>query len=964
MGSFRAAKSQAEQSMRHALSQEEALRESEQRFRLLIESVKDYAIIMLDPDGRVVTWNAGAERTKGYRADEILGEHFSRFYPPEDLRAGKPENELWVASDSGRSEDLGWRVRKDGSSFWANVVITAMRDGSGHLRGFSKVTRDITERKQAEDVLESRVVERTAQLNRVNEQLRSELDERRRVENELKASEKRFRSLSASSPIGIFQTDAEGLYIYANERCLSIIGIASGENLGHGWAKTLHPDDREAVFAEWMSAALAARDFSREYRILTSEGEVRWVHARAAVVPADGSDLGGHVGTLEDITGRKRAEEELRTSEERFKILTRATNDAIWDWDLTTNGIWINECVESLFGYPADEVGTDRTWWSDRVHPEDWVWVEPSIQAVLDGDGSFWSGEYRFRHQDGSYSAVFDRGYVIRDGARSPVRMIGSMMDISERKRVLAETLNARQAAEAASRAKSEFLANMSHEIRTPMNGVLGMLDLTLRSDIAPRQRELLGLARSSAETLLRLLNDILDFSKIEAGKLELESTPFSLRETLGDAMETLAMPVHEKGLELSHSVAPDVPDTLVGDPRRLRQVLVNLVGNARKFTEQGEIAVRVERESQAGEVVSLHLTVRDTGIGIAPEKQQHIFTAFTQLDGSTTRQYGGTGLGLAICGYLAEAMGGRIWVESRLGQGSTFHFTAQLGVHDGVVSRPSTRQFNLDRLPVLVVDDNATHLLVLEELLAAWGMRPTAVDGGPAALAAIRQAVDAGEPYPLILLDAMMPEMDGFAVAEQIQRNPELAGTAVVMLSSADLRDDAERCRALGIAAYLRKPIKESDLLDSILAVLGVAPVTRDKPSSPGPSRPATALASAPGPAGGRRPGQSAPGGHAPEKAGPHRRRGQRRPGGARHPGTGVVRPGAHGRSDAPDGRVPGDRRHPREGGRRGPPHPDLRHDGARDEGGPGAVPGGGDGRLHRQADPGRAIPRGRRGG
>ena len=539
MGSFRAAKSQAEQSMRHALSQEEALRESEQRFRLLIESVKDYAIIMLDPDGRVVTWNAGAERTKGYRADEILGEHFSRFYPPEDLRAGKPENELWVASDSGRSEDLGWRVRKDGSSFWANVVITAMRDGSGHLRGFSKVTRDITERKQAEDVLEGRVVERTAQLNRVNEQLRSELDERRRVENELKASEKRFRSLSASSPIGIFQTDAEGLYIYANERCLSIIGIASGENLGHGWAKTLHPDDREAVFAEWMSAALAARDFSREYRILTSEGEVRWVHARAAVVPADGSDLGGHVGTLEDITGRKRAEEELRTSEERFKILTRATNDAIWDWDLTTNGIWINECVESLFGYPADEVGTDRTWWSDRVHSEDWVWVEPSIQAVLDGDGSFWSGEYRFRHQDGSYSAVFDRGYVIRDGARSPVRMIGSMMDISERKRVLAETLNARQAAEAANRAKSEFLANMSHEIRTPMNGVLGMLDLALRSDIAAAPARVTSAwRRSSAETLLRLLNDILDFSKIEAGKLELESTPFSLRETLGDTHE------------------------------------------------------------------------------------------------------------------------------------------------------------------------------------------------------------------------------------------------------------------------------------------------------------------------------------------------------------------------------------------------------------------------------------------
>ena len=508
----------------------------------------------------------------------------------------------------------------------------------------------------------------------------------------------------------------------------------------------------------------------------------------------------------------------LRASDERYRRFFERSLSGVYEATLDGRLLECNTAFARILGYSSREeclakpiaehyeVAEERRVFVSRLMHED----------------SLSNFESRLRGRDGQVVWILETATLLESGNGASSIVEGTIIDITQRKEAEDALRTAKHAAEEANRAKSEFLANMSHEIRTPMNGIVGMTELALGTELTAEQREYLETVRSSADALLEIVNDILDFSKIEARKLDIDAIDFDLRYALDDTLRSLAPRAHAKGLELACQIAPDVPPALRGDPSRLRQILVNLIGNAVKFTETGEVVMRVECRPIDDQLVVVTFTVSDTGIGIPREKHATIFDPFTQADASTTRRFGGTGLGLTISARLAALMGGGISVESEVGHGTQFQVDLPFEIGVEVAAPEGHRELkDLHGLDVLVVDDNATNRRILEGILTGWGMRPTVVDGGLAAIGALDHALAVGKPFPLALIDFQMPDLDGFGLAERIKQRPELATTMIMMLSSVGHRGDAIRFRELGVASYLTKPVRQAVLLDAILAVL-----------------------------------------------------------------------------------------------------------------------------------------------
>ena len=766
---------------------EEALRESEERYRDLVENTEDL-ICTHDLDGTLLSANRALVRGAGFDlAEEFVGRKMTDFLAPE-----------------------------------VRGMYDAYRDTlirKGHAQGFVKV---LTRRGEAR-ILEYRNSLRTEGLEKpIVRGIARDVTERLRAEAEIKERTAHLKALIENSPLAIVVHDSSGRVQMCNPAFERLFQYRQDEVIGLPLDSLVSSPEIRDEANQLTQRATSGESFHLTTRRRRKDGTLVDVEVHGVPLLVEGKLLGAY-GLYQDISERKRAQEALQGAEAKFRALVEQLPAITYIASFGATGEWlyVSPQIRTLLGFSPEEWMTDAGLWFKQLHPEDRERVMAE-EARSRETGEPFSCDYRMFARDERLVWFRDGAVTMLDEAAQPRCLQGVMLDITDRKRAEEEMQRAKEAAEAASRAKSEFLANMSHEIRTPMNGILGMTELALDTPLSPEQREYLTLVKSSADSLLTLINDILDFSKIEAGKMQLDLIEFHLRGSLGEAMKALGFRAHQKGLELACRVHPEVPDALAGDPRRLRQIVVNLVGNAIKFTERGEVVVDVATEPADEKCSLLHFSVSDTGIGISPEKQKLIFEAFTQADGSMTRRYGGTGLGLTITARLVEMMGGRIWVESEPGRGSTFHFTARFGLCQETIAQPVVADRTLlEGLRVLVVEDNRTNQEILEEMLTGWRMSPESVAGASAAIGVLERAQSEGKAFPLVILDVQMPEMDGFALAEWIKQNAALRDTMIVMLSSSGQPGDGARCRQLGMAGYLTKPIHQSELLEAIVAAM-----------------------------------------------------------------------------------------------------------------------------------------------
>ncbi len=766
---------------------QEVIRASEERFSKAFNSSPCSMSILTTRDGRYVDINEAFIRSTGYSREETIGR------TAENLG-------IW-ADEEGRDKVL--RLLKE-QGFVQNLEVK-----------FSKKSGEETVGLFSAEKIEIGGQQCVLAIN-VN------ITEQKHAQEALQRSEEYFRSLIENAHDTTTIVNEQGTIIYTSPSSERVLGYKPEEMVGRNSFEMLHPDDLPVVM-ELFNSTLGNHGSAEkaEYRYRHKNGSWR-------VMEAIGNNLFGNpavrgaVINARDITERKQAEEEVRQSEERYRSLFESNPLPALVHDAETSYfLAVNDAAIEHYGYSREEFLSLKT---TQIRPVEEVSKYIAlVESQPEKSGNH--GEWKHQKKDGTVIDVEIISQPFIFEGRSAKLVIAT--DITARKQMEEVMMRAKEAAEAANQSKSEFLANMSHEIRTPMNGIIGMTELLIDTPLDSEQREYLEMVRLSADSLLEIINDILDFSKIEAGKLRLDSSEFRLQDTLGDTMKTFAPRAHEKGLELVLHIAPQTPDTLIGDAVRLRQIVVNMLGNAVKFTQSGEIALRIEVEEQSEEEVILHFSIRDTGIGISPEKQQLIFEAFTQADASTTRKFGGTGLGLAISSRLVELMGGSIWVESEAGRGSTFHFTARFSVK-GI--KVQSNDSLLAGLSALLVDDNQATLCVMAEVLHSCGVSVRLADGAGEALKEVMRAREEGRSYDVAIVDAGMPGIDGLTLISLLKENRQIVRSAILLVSAVKGRPASASESDPYIACQLIKPVKPAELKAAMLRIPGAVGAHRHK--------------------------------------------------------------------------------------------------------------------------------------
>lgn len=756
-------------------------------------ALDQHAIVSItDEAGRFTYANDQFCAISGYERAQLLGQNHrligSGLHPPWFFKG------LWSDITSGRvwHGEVCNRSRT-GALYWVQATIVPLRDEAGAITQFIAISTDITAGK--------------------------------RLESKLKAAEGRLRHITNAVPGVVFRfelTHGAARFTFVSERMAEVRGLDREALMRDSRLATdqIVPADRERVIRGVQAAAQSLQPRTDEYRIARQDGGLRWI--RSEIRPeSERSEEGGTVftGIWQDVTDVKEVSARLREITENVPV-------AVYQLHLAPDGrrtvAFCNPAIGRICGISHEAVMADARVILRQVYPDDRAALA-ALFARSAQDGRPWAQDFRLLHRDNGEPVWVRAELQPKPAADGGVLWNGYLADISEAKRVSEALRLAKEAAESASRAKSDFLANMSHEIRTPMNAVIGMTELTLDTDLTEDQRAYLSIVKSSAASLLRVINDILDFSKIEAGHLLIEHIPFNLGRTIGDTLKALAVQASERGIELVCDIGAEVPMPVQGDPGRLRQVLMNLVGNAIKFTERGEVVLRVGAQLHDDRTGVFQFSISDTGIGIPQSKLGTIFDAFAQEDSSITRRYGGTGLGLTISARLVEALGGSIGVQSQVGQGSTFHFSVRMGC-DALCSEPAPDISCLAGLHVLVVDPHAASRGVLHRALSSVGGLVHEVTSGEAALQEITRAPVScgGTPWDLVLVDAQLPGMDAFACAQLL--TAQCPGVPLVLLSAAGLKGDARRSREAGFSAYLSKPFTRDELIQVLLRVMQVA--------------------------------------------------------------------------------------------------------------------------------------------